>query len=301
MNAVLKGYLQLTRPANLPTAAADILAGVTIAGIFTTSISAITPVPLEIGLKVFGLVFSSVCLYAGGVVFNDYFDRKLDAVERPERPIPSGVVPENKAAFFGAVLFLLGLIAAFLVHPLCGWLALALIVAILLYDAFSKQFTVLGPLNMGICRGLNLLLGMSLFGFLSHWELVIIPMVYIGAITLISQGEVHGSNKRNIVIAACMYGLVVLGIGFFSFYKSLNFVQVLPFLVLFTVLIFKPLMKAYGENTPINIKYAVKAGVISLIVLDASLAVVFGHWWFGLLILLLLPLSKLLAKQFAVT
>lgn len=301
MNAVLKGYLHLTRPANLPTAAADILAGVTIAGIFTTSNGALTPVPLEIGLKVFGLVLSSVCLYAGGVVFNDYFDRKLDAVERPERPIPSGIVPENKAALFGAVLFLLGLIAAFLVHPLCGWLAMALIVAILLYDSFSKHFVVLGPLNMGICRGLNLLLGMSLFGFLPYWELAIIPVVYIGAITLISQGEVHGSNKRNIVIAACMYGLVVSGIGFFSFYKSLNFVQALPFLVLFTVLIFKPLMKAYGENTPINIKYAVKVGVISLIVLDANLAVVFGHWWFGLLILLLLPLSKLLAKQFAVT
>lgn len=301
MNAVLKGYLQLTRPANLPTAAADILAGVTIAGIFNLSHTGIALMPLEIGFKVFGLVFSSVCLYAGGVVFNDYFDRKLDAVERPERPIPSGVVPENKAALFGAVLFLIGLLVAFLVHDLCGWLAIALIAAILLYDSFSKHFVVLGPLNMGICRGLNLLLGMGLFGFLPHWELAVIPVVYIGAITLISQGEVHGSNKRNIVIAACMYGLVVLGIGFFSFYKSLNFVKALPFLVLFAVLIYKPLIKAYRENTPLTIKYAVKAGVISLIVLDAGLAVVFGHWWFGILILMLLPISKLLAKQFAVT
>lgn len=301
MNAVLIGYLQLTRPANLPTAAADILAGVTIAGIFAIGDSAIALIPMKIGVKVFSLVLSSVCLYAGGVVFNDYFDRKIDAVERPERPIPSGLVTENKAVLFGVLLFFMGLIAAFLVHPLCGWLAIALIAAILLYDSFSKHFVVLGPLNMGICRGLNLLLGMSIFGFSPHWQLAIIPVVYIGAITLISQGEVKGSNKRNIVISACMYSLVVFGIGFFSFYKSLNFVQALPFLLLFTVFIFKPLIKAYRENTPINIKYAVKAGVISLIVLDASLAVVFGHWWFGLLILILLPLSKLLAKQFAVT
>ncbi len=34
MNPVLKGYLRLARPANLPTAAADVLAGVAIAGVF---------------------------------------------------------------------------------------------------------------------------------------------------------------------------------------------------------------------------------------------------------------------------
>jgi 4-hydroxybenzoate polyprenyltransferase len=300
MNAVLKGYLQLTRPANLPTAAADVLAGVTIAGLFKPEVYT-QGLPMEMIAKLLGLMLATVCLYAGGVVFNDYFDRKLDAVERPERPIPSKIVPEHRAALFGAVLFLIGLTAAFAVHILCGLLAGALIFCILLYNAIAKHYIVFGPLNMGLCRGLNLLLGMAVFARLEYWQLAIIPMVYIAAITLISQGEVRGSNRRNIGIAAFLYAGVVLAIGFFSFHKSFNFVQVIPFLMLFAVLLFKPLIKAYQQNTPSNIKGAVKAGVLSIIVLDASLAVVFGYWWVGLLILLLLPLSKLLAKQFAVT
>ncbi|MEZ4969104.1 MAG: hypothetical protein R2814_05480 [Flavobacteriaceae bacterium] len=82
---------------------------------------------------------------------------------------------------------------------------------------------------------------------------------------------------------------------------GLNVLETVPFLLLFGFLIFKPLLKAYSENSPKNIKNAVMAGVISIIVLDASLAVGFSHWWVGIIILLLLPLSVYLSKLFAVT
>src|SRR5690606_12344221 len=87
--SVFKGCLILMRPPNLPTAAADIISGAAIAGFFVTSWSLI-PQETIIGLLL--LILGSVCLYAGGVVLNDVFDFKIDKVERPERPIPSGVV-----------------------------------------------------------------------------------------------------------------------------------------------------------------------------------------------------------------
>jgi 4-hydroxybenzoate polyprenyltransferase len=46
---------------------------------------------------------------------------------------------------------------------------------------------------------------------------------------------------------------------------------------------------------------AVKAGVISLIVMNASWAAAFGNMYLALIILLLLPLSLWLARAFAVT
>eukprot|EP01041_Mallomonas_annulata_P029156 gene29156-51100_t len=79
----LKAYLQLTRPANIITAIADILAGVTIAT-FSFSIEDINPT------KVVFLCLSTIGLYGGGIVFNDIFDLELDKIERPERVIPSG-------------------------------------------------------------------------------------------------------------------------------------------------------------------------------------------------------------------
>ena len=130
MSTVLKGYLRLCRPPNLPTAAADILAGFAIAGLFGRE---------ESPYFAFFLVFSSVFLYAGGVVFNDVFDYKLDCVERPERPLPSGLITRKNAAYFGGLLFIIGLTLAFLVSWISAVIAFVLILSILLYDSTSKH------------------------------------------------------------------------------------------------------------------------------------------------------------------
>lgn len=296
MSTVLKGYLRLARPANLPTATADILAGIAIAGVLSNDF-----IGVEIVYKILFLVFASVFLYAGGVVLNDVFDLDLDKVERPERPIPSGLIPVKSAALYGALLLILGIVLAFFSGSLSGIISAILAFFILLYDAFSKKDSFLGPLNMGLCRGLNLILGMSILGGAAQWWYAAIPLVYIFAITVISRGEVHGNNKNHIIWAGVLYILVILAVVTIVMFKTDNILQVIPFLALFAFLVFRPLVHAYRLNSPENIKKAVIAGVLSLIVLDASLAVGFSVWWYGLLLLLLLPLSILLSKLFAVT
>jgi len=296
MKPALKGYLILARPANLPTAAADIFTGAAVAGLFTS-----LPAPGIIWYDFIALVFSSVFLYAGGVVFNDFFDYRIDTLERPERPIPSGIVSLKAAAIFGGILMLFGVALAFSVNMIAGVVSLLLTLAILTYDAFSKKSAFFGPLNMGLCRSLNLLLGMALLINFNYWPIAFTPLVYIGAITMISQGEVHGNNKKSIAFASILYLLVLLGILAATIFWDLQTLQSLPFLMVFAYMIFKPLLRAYQDNSPNNIKKAVKAGVISLIVMDACIAVAFSTWWAGLLILLLLPLSIGLSKLFAVT
>jgi hypothetical protein len=66
------------------------------------------------------LAGASACLYAGGVVLNDFFDRKVDVVERPERPLPSGRVPPAHAAWLGSVLLSLGILSAGMATPAAG-------------------------------------------------------------------------------------------------------------------------------------------------------------------------------------
>ena len=300
MNPVLKGYLRLARPANLPTAAADILAGVAISGLFMGIAHDSAWDTFKMG-EMLLLVFSSVFLYAAGVVLNDVFDHKLDKVERPERPIPSGLIPVRSAAIFGGVLMNLGVLFSFLVSSVSGIVAITLGLSILLYDAFGKHHSFFGPLNMGVCRGLNLLLGISILGDFSNWGYFIFPVIYIAAITLISRGEVHGDNKSHIIFAGGLYSSVIVGIVVLFSTSGLNLLESIPFLLLFAFLVFRPLLKAYAQNSPKNIKKAVMAGVISIIVLDATLAVGFSHWWVGLITLLLLPLSIFLSKLFAVT
>ncbi|WP_224483207.1 UbiA-like protein EboC [Robertkochia aurantiaca] len=291
----LRAFISLTRPANLPTAMADILAGFTMAGAVDAASFGSRWLSFDLVL----LLMSSICLYAGGVVLNDYFDRDTDAIERPERPIPSGTVSPGEAFTLAIILLIAGVLLAFGVNYLAGFLSFLLFVAIWAYDSRTKHSSFWGPLNMGICRGLNLLLGASIFGSLNSWWLAFIPIVYIGAITLISQGEVKGGNKNNIILAGVFYTVVISALLFLVF-QSGSF-DALPYLLLFSVFIMLPLIKAFKNNTPDNIKRAVKAGVISLIVLDACIAAGLTVWWFGLIILALLPLSLVLSRQFAVT
>lgn len=293
------GFARLARPANLPTAAADIFAGISLA-LFSSGISMPDFFSAN-AAAVLSLVFASVFLYAGGVVFNDVFDAKLDAAERPERPIPSGLIPKNQAVIWGLLLFVFGLYLAFSVHRVSGGIAGILIFSILVYDALAKRHSFFGPLVMGICRGLNLLLGMSILGQLDVWWVSVVPMIYIFAITLISRGEVHGDNKNHIAIAGLLYILVLAFIAITIALKTDSILISLPFIALFGFLVIRPLLGAYRENSPKNIKKAVMAGVLSLIVMDACWVAGFSHWYVGLLVLLLLPLSLLLSRIFAVT
>ncbi|NJC27975.1 UbiA-like protein EboC [Neolewinella antarctica] len=300
MNKKLLAYAQLARPANLPTAAADILAGAAIAGVF----SGVNPIDFLRSIwavDVLCLALSSVCLYAGGVILNDVFDHEVDKLERPERPIPSGVVPVEFAAIYGCMALFFGVLLAFAVGPLSGLISVVLAVAVVLYDAVSNQYARWSPVNMGICRGLNLLLGISVTGVLVNYWLVLIPVVYIYAITLISRGEVHGDNKRHIALAGGLYATVLVALLVATLARGGEVWGSLLFLATFGMLIFRPLAEAYRNNSPANIKAAVMAGVQSLIVMDAVITTSYASWAYGLVVLCLLGLSKFLSRIFAVT
>ena len=302
MNRVV-AHLRLMRPANIVTAIADIAAG------FAASVALARPGGLQWGLSFEGaqallwLCLSTIGLYGGGVVFNDVFDAELDKVERPERAIPSGQASIASASLLGAFLLLMGVLAAWQVSSFSGVLALTIALLALLYDSWGKHQLYFGPINMGMCRGANLLLGVSaLPAMLSElWYIGLIPIIYIAAITMISRGEVHGGNRKALQGGLFIYSFIVLALLGLAFFTESAWWQVLPFVALFAYLIFPPLLKALKEKEAPLIGKAVKAGVLSLIVLNAALATAFAGWMWGLAILLLLPLSLWVARSFAVT
>jgi 4-hydroxybenzoate polyprenyltransferase len=283
-------YLQLMRPANLVTAAADVLAGFAAAGL-----SNLAALPW--------LLVSTVGLYGGGVVLNDFFDRELDAVERPERPIPSGRATARGAASLGAVLLAVGIGAASLASPTSGALALLIAGCAVLYDMWGKHQRILGPLNMGACRGLNLLLGVSAVPAMpgQRWYLALIPVAYIAAITAVSAGEVHGGKRGAGLLALGLIGGVFLALLALAATPEFHLLALLPFLTLLAIRVLPPFWRAYLEPQPGLIRAAVKAGVLSLIVLDATIAAGYAGPFYGLLVLALLFVAAGMARLFAVT
>ncbi|MDJ0554614.1 MAG: UbiA-like protein EboC [Microcoleaceae cyanobacterium MO_207.B10] len=292
-------YLQLMRPANIVTAWADICVGYAASGAIATFNAENISTLLPLGW----LILSTTGLYGGGVVFNDVFDAELDAQERPERPIPSGRASRNGAIGLGTSLLILGIIAAGQVSTVSAVVATVVALAALLYDAWGKHNPVLGPVNMGICRGGNLLLGASaIAGMLAQiWFLALIPIGYIAAVTAISQGEVHGGKSSTGWVALLLLAAVIGGILSLEILPIYNVLVALPFVALLTVKVLPAFIKATREPLAENIRQAVRAGVLSLIILDAAIASGFAGWVYGLLVLILLPISIFLAKKFAVT
>jgi len=177
-----KAYAQLVRLPNLFTAAADALAGYLVAGGSAHEVGRWGP-----------LAGASMAIYAAGVALNDVFDRELDRVERPGRPIPSGRVSVPAAVALAA-----GLMAAAL--GLAGWVggmgpplvvASLLVGCVLGYDLGLRR-TPLGPEVMGACRGLDVLLGMSLsarLGGPAGWAFAASIGVYVVGLTWVSRSE----------------------------------------------------------------------------------------------------------------
>ncbi|WP_326687045.1 MULTISPECIES: SCO3242 family prenyltransferase [unclassified Streptomyces] len=101
---------------------------------------------------------SSLCLYEAGMALNDWADRAEDAVERPERPLPSGRVRPAAALAAATGLTAAGLALAARAGRLPLATASALAATVWAYDLRLKH-TPAGPAAMATARALDVLLG----------------------------------------------------------------------------------------------------------------------------------------------
>lgn len=298
----LQAYLELLRPANVATALADVLAGAAVAT----------------GGRMSGalawLLAASACLYAGGIVLNDYFDRQLDARERPERPIPSHRIAASTAAWLGAALLALGIAGAALAGRAPLVVATALAAAIVTYDAWGKHRAFIGPVNMGLCRALNLLLGISLVPAVlgSHGALGLLPLVYIAAVTMVSRGEVSGAKRPVALAAFILVAAVIAALAWVSAAMRplpatawnsapLQLATALTLAAWLAWRVLPAFWRAVQDPVPAIVRRAVRTGVLSLVLVDGVIAASYAGIIYVLAVLATGLLAWWLARLFAVT
>src|SRR5215475_11735828 len=118
--------LRLGRVSNLPTVWTNVLAGATITNAAATLFD----------IALVGLAMTA--FYVGGMFLNDFFDREIDARERPGQPIHAGDIGAATVSAIGFALLAAGVavLAPFGFYTAIWGLALA--VAIVLYDVWHK-------------------------------------------------------------------------------------------------------------------------------------------------------------------
>jgi hypothetical protein len=186
--------LRLGRVSNLPTVWTNTLTGIVLAG---GALAGPATLPLLIALSLF---------YVGGMYLNDAFDAKVDAIERPERPIPSGAISARTVFAAGFAMLALGvLLLLWTGYGLAGgtgpWPALAglaLAGAIVLYDSYHKD-NPLSPALMGLCRVLvYLAAGVAVAHPLpgALWLAALLLLCYLIGLTYVAKQENLGEVKN---------------------------------------------------------------------------------------------------------
>lgn len=143
----VRAWLQLFRVPNLLTVPGDPLAGFLLA------------TGGRLDERVVPAVFACLFLYMAGLVINDLADQKEDAIDRPNRPLPSGAVSRGAAIIVTGNLIIFGLGLCAVITPAVALMGVGVLMGILLYDLLTKKIPVIGALTMGACRGGSVLVG----------------------------------------------------------------------------------------------------------------------------------------------
>jgi 4-hydroxybenzoate polyprenyltransferase len=193
-----RAYLLLSRISNLPTVWSDVIAGAVVSGAAFA--------PFDVGRLAAGVSF----LYTGGMFLNDIYDREFDATHRPDRPIPAGDVSLRSAARAVALLFGVGL---FLISAQSGDLvprfwAVGLVAAIFYYNWRHKR-DPLGPLWMGLCRGLVYCVAAAAVGSVSG-RVIAAAVVMTAYVVLLTQVAKRLGQRASVVVPLLIAGISIV-------------------------------------------------------------------------------------------
>ncbi len=315
---MILAWARLIRISNLPSAASNVLAGyLLVAGNWQPEFSVVWA------------IVASCLLYSAGIIGNDLHDYEDDVRLRPERPLPSGRISCNAAwtvlaLLVGAAIWICVQNdgdtstnrGGFRIGPRLGT-AILLMTAIFVYDFLLKRFWF-SAIFMGLCRGLNLLLGAS-FALASSdlpdgyafdpwiWAAATSLVLYVTGLTLFARDESKPKPRRWLMWLGVLS--MAGGIGGYVWMGWLMFPDGAAWpnritrvhLLLVSVIAFTVVRSSSMACLTLDksrIRGAVKTALFSLITLDAATVLLAsgGQVIYSLVILGLLVVGMLLSR-----
>ena len=284
-------FLRLGRVSNLPTVWSNTIAGVVLAGASLHD------------WRILALLLAMSLAYTGGMFLNDAFDKDIDAIERPERPIPSGLVSASSVyyagfAMLGVAMLLIACCA--MVSGGGGWpaifAALSLAAAIVLYNAWHKN-NPLSPFVMGLCR--------MLVYVTAGWTLSSEPsrFLYFGAAALLCYliGLTYTAKQENLGEVKNMWPLAFLAIPviYAAATNSPGLLSWLTIMIFIVWLIY--CLRFVLRRQPGDIPRAVVSMIAGISLVDAMLIAATGSAFWILAALLTFGLTLYLQRYVAGT
>jgi geranylgeranylglycerol-phosphate geranylgeranyltransferase len=150
---------------------------------------------------------------AAAMVINDYYDRKIDAINEPKRPIPSGTVTPKEALVFMPCLVIVGSVFSFLIAPY-GWrcfvVAVVSLVITATYLTVGKRSGLPGNFLVSACVAIPFIYGsITATGEVAPNVVLFASMAFLSNTGReITKGivDVKGDSSENVKTLALRFG-----------------------------------------------------------------------------------------------
>jgi len=194
----LSGFLRLIRPPNCVIMGFAVIVGA----------SLVSPPNLSINILL-GFV-TSFTLTGASMAINDYYDRDVDAINEPNRPIPSGMVGPREAVSFALVLSLVGFAAALVTNISCLIVAVIAWAIFVTYTTKGKRTGLPGNFLVSACVAIPFIYA----SFVVEERLELAVTIFAAMAFLSNTGrevakgivDVEGDRSQNIKTIAVAFG-----------------------------------------------------------------------------------------------
>lgn len=167
----MNAYIEITRPGNAVMAAIAVL----LMAIINFNYS------IPIILCFFVVLFAT----SGGNVINDFFDYKIDKINKPNRPIPSGRISLNAAKWYSYSLFLIAILFSFIISFILGNYVPVVFVSLCCvlmyyYAKYFKAMPLVGNISVSLLTALCFVLGGLVLSLETNNNAILLTGIIIG-------------------------------------------------------------------------------------------------------------------------
>jgi len=183
---------------------------------------------------IYGFV-TGFTLTAASMAINDYFDRETDAINEPNRPIPSGLIKPKEALAFSFISTIIGFAASYLTntaYPLCLVTAIIAWIISVAYTTVGKRSGLPGNLLVSACVAVPFVYGSIAIASAVEPRVLIFASMAFLSITgrEVTKGivDVQGDRRRNVKTVAVRYGEKTAAVSAALFYLSAVSLSIMP-------------------------------------------------------------------------
>lgn len=236
----LRGYLRLMRPVNC------LMMG------FAVIVGAVLVAPnmlITFWQNIAYGFITGFMLTAASMGINDYYDREIDAVNEPSRPIPSGLIKPKEALVFASALTIIGFASGYLTSILCLFIAIIAWIIFITYTTVGKRSGLPGNFLVSACVAIPFIYGsVAISGEVKLNVLIFASMAFLSNTGReITKGilDVQGDKMRNVKTLAVRLGPKTAALSAAAFYILAVLLTPIPWLLSLVSIWFVPLVALF--------------------------------------------------------